>query len=271
MKMQVLSAALAAALLQAPGCGDEARLEAIEFPLDHSFTTEQPIDPGIVHNEILAEMDAASTPAGTLTSAEYLNRVAAAANRAFARYGASRKLTVDDCKSVLGIGSAIQPLYDFRFSDPSRADPVRVLQYWYDHGLLSHDEFVQLQPLFAVTTAEKGSTVAATIAVQPASEVVAAGVSVYQASMSYWGALSIDGKGRVVQQGGYDELRKGWGDALGGIIGSILGGTIGGAIVGMGTSTLFIIQEECWPGPCYGDPPPPAPCGGYRGIGPCPD
>jgi hypothetical protein len=136
---------------------------------------------------------------------------------------------------------------------------------------LSDDDFVQLQPLFAVTTAENGETVAATMAVQPASEVVAAGVSVYQASMSYWGAHSRDGKGRVVQKGGADELRRGWGDALGGIIGSMLGGTIGGALVGMGTSTLFIIQQECWPAPCNGDPPPPPPCGGYRGIGPCPD
>jgi hypothetical protein len=145
-----------------------------------------------------------------------------------------------------------------------------VLQYWHDHGLLSNDELLQLQSLFAVTTAEKGKTMAAAIATQPASEAVAAGVSVYQASMSYWGRPTTDGKGYVIQQGKDDELRRGWGDALGGIIGSILGGPIGGALVGMGTSTLFIIQQECWPGPCYGDGPPPDPCGGYRGVGPCP-
>ena len=269
MKKHVLSAAVAAVLLNVVGCGDETRLESIEFPLDHNFTTARPVDPGVVHNEILAEMGAASIPASTLTRSEYLKRMVAAANRVFAHYGASRNLTVDDCKIVLDIGSAIDPLYDFRFGDPSRADPARVLQYWYDHGLLSHDELLQLQQLFVATTAEKGETMASAIAAQPASEAVAAGVSVYQASMNYWSLPASDGKGTVAK-GRDEELRQGWGDALGGIIGSILGGSIGGALVGMGTSTLFIIQEECWPGPCYGDGPPPDPCGGYRGIGPCP-
>lgn len=269
MNKHVWIAALMAVLLQAVGCGDETRLEAIEFPLDDSFTTTRPVDPGIVHNEILAEMGAASIPAGTLTRAEYLKRMVAAANRTFARYGASRNLTIDDCNIVLDIGSAIDPLYDFRFGDPSRADPIRVLQYWYDHGLLRHDELVQLQQLFAATTAEKGRTAAAAISAQPASEVVAAGVSVYEASMSYWNKPAADGKGRSIARA--QELRQGWGDALGGIIGTILGGPIGGALAGMGTSTLFIIQSECWPGPCGGGGPPPAPCGGYSGVGPCPD
>jgi len=270
MKKHTLSAALLAVLLQTVGCGDEAKLEAIEFPLDHNFATTLPVNPGVVHNEILAEMDAASIPAGTLTRAEYLKRMVPAANRAFARYGPSRNLTIDDCKIVLDIGNVIHPLYDFRFEDPSRADPVSVLQYWHDHGLLSDDELVQLQQLFAETVAEKGKTVAERIARRPASEIVAAGVSVYQASMSYWSQPVLDRKGHSVQRGRDEELRRGWGDALGGIIGAILGGTIGGALVGMGTSTLFIIQEECWPGPCYGDGPPPDPCGGYRGVGPCP-
>ena len=268
MKKHLLSVALTVVLLGA-GCGDETRLEAIEFPLDHDFTTARPVDPGVVHNEILAEMDAASIPAETITRAEYLKRVVAAANRAFARYGASRNLTIDDCKVVLDIGSVIQPLYDFRFEDMTRADPIRVLLFWNEHGLLSDDELAQLWPLFAASTAETGEAAAAAIAHRPGSDVVAAGVSVFQASMDYW--ASADKEGRIVAKGRDEELRRGWGDALGGLIGAILGGATGSALVGMGTSTLFIIQEECWPAPCQGDAPPPAPCGGYRYIGPCPD
>ena len=276
MKKHTFGAALGAILLLSAGCGDNTGVEAIKFPLDRTFTTKLPVDPGTIHNEILTEMDAASIPAGTLTSGEYLDLLVAAANRAFSRYGASRKLTIDDCRAALDIGRAVSPLYDFRFKDPSRADPMKAIRYWHDHGLLNDQEFIQLEQVFGETTVEKERTMAMSVASEPASEVVAAGVSVFQASIDYWSRpvplLSVEGTGP--QRGDADEIRRTLADGLGGIIGSIFGGPIGGGLVGTGLSILFLIQEECWPGPCGGDDPSPVrddPCDGYRGAGPCPD
>jgi hypothetical protein len=270
--------AVAAAMWMNIGCGNRSNPEATEFPFDDGITTRVPVDPGRVHNEILEAMDAASIPTGSLTRREYLRRVVAATNDVLSRYGASRALTVDDCKVILDIGAVVTPLYDFQFRDPARADPMRPIRYWYEHGLLDTHEFVQLEQLFAEPMAEKSKAVAAAIASRPASETVAAGVSVYQRSMNYWGRHTSpppsDERGPMVPGEDDDkagDLRKGWADALGGIIGHILVGPLGGALIGIGTSTLFIIETACWPEPCHGDGPPPAPCGGYTGVGPCPD
>jgi hypothetical protein len=268
MRTHVVGVAVAAAMWMNIGCGNRSNPEATEFPFDDGITTRVPVDPGRVHNEILEAMDAASIPTGSLTRREYLRRVVAATNDVLSRYGASRALTVDDCKVILDIGAVVTPLYDFQFRDPARADPMRPIRYWYEHGLLDTHEFVQLEQLFAEPMAEKSKAVAAAIASRPASETVAAGVSVYEASMEYWSRSERSGNAPDDDPG--KEHRVAWSDALGGIIGHVLGGPIVGALASVGTSTIFRIDSYTWPEPRDGDGPPPEPCGGYRGVGPCP-
>lgn len=170
---------------------------------------------------------------------------------------------------------------DLSFTDEQRADPVVVLDYWRQSELFSAAELDQVESLFAATDPEDALAAAASIGLDPESDPVANAVSVFFASWDYWSTngagFEIDSNGRIVQGCGDDdgcvhELRVVYGDVLGGLIGGLMGGLIGAAIVSGGLSTAFVIDQGCWPDPCTGDTQlPPAPCGGYTGIGPCPD
>lgn len=210
---------------------------------------------------------------------EFLMAFTAAVNNGLAPYQPSRNLTRDECAFGLSVGRLIDPLYDLSYDDPTRADPGEVLDYWRNSEILTEPEINQLAQIFAGQDLAANLAAAATVAAQPASDAVAIAASVYVASSEYWGIKyggpSASGGENPLQRDLDDDdiryIKSRTADSLGAIVGGIFGGFIGGALVSGATSIIFFVEEGCWPDPCGGGPQlPPAPCGGYHGIGPCP-
>lgn len=235
------------------------------------ITTAQPVDVGVIHNAVLARFNARLAAPGGMNYEEYVLQIQRAANKALEPYGPSRQLTKLDCEMAVGLAvNAIDPYFDLTFQDPTRSDPMLLLNRWLDRGYITQDEYQQLSEMFAnhpaLTSGRSGTS----------SEGVLVGSAVFEASLEYW----TSSKSRLFADGDWEppvkELRNTLADGFGGIIGGVLGGPIAGALTGMVTSTLFIMDRPggwciaCGPGQT-GDSPPLPPCDGYTGIGPCPD
>jgi hypothetical protein len=203
---------------------------------------------------------------------EYVLQLQRAANTALEPYGPSRELTKRDCEMAIGLAvTAVDPYYDLTFQDPKRSDPMLLLNRWRDRGYITQAEFEQLTGMFAD---HHFSSVGRD---DVRSDAVLAASSVFTASIEYWtGANS-----RRIADDDWNppvkELRNTMADGFGGMIGGILGGPIGAGLTSMVTSTIFIMDRPggwciaCGSGGFSGDAPPLPPCGGYTGIGPCPD
>ena len=235
------------------------------------ITTARPIDPGAVHNAVLARFNARLAAPGGMNYDEYVLQLQRAANKALAPYGVSRELTIRDCEMAIGLAvTAVDPYYDLTYQDPERSDPLLLLNHWLDRGYITQPEFARLADMFLnhnIPLVSPNNT---------ESEAVLAASSVLSASIEYWTGT----KSRPLADGDWQppvkELRNTLADGFGGLIGALLGGPIGAGLTGMVTSTIFIMDRPggwciaCGPGRT-GDSPPLPPCDGYTGIGPCPD
>lgn len=257
-------------------CSNEGGNHVVSDRPESTFETERPFNPGILHNEILEQIDAASLPAGAFTPEEFLENLVDAANQAYEPYGPSRLLSIDDARVILDVVYIMRPLFDFSLQDSLRMDPAVALTYWYNHGRLTHPEFLQLRHLFGADDARTTGITAATVTGEAVSETVGLAASVLGASVEYWSAgaySATNGKARIDRVPSEEELRKYIADGLGGTLGALMGSGPFTPLVAAGFSIVFTMvgESHCWPDPCggggSGDPPP---CGGYNGIGPCP-
>ena len=280
MKHRLVAFLIIAAILSVfvTGCGQEDTnvTEPVEFTQPvfsfSSLTTQVPVNPGMLHNAILAQMGAASIEPGSIESiVEFATLFRTAVNNALAPYGPSRLVTKDECLLGLSLGRLIDPLYDLSFTDETRLDPSDVIDFWRGSELFTTAELDQVEAMLAAPSGSEALAMASTIELDPESDAVAAAASVFNASMFYW---STSGPSTTGCADDYENcvhtLRRTIGDSLGGMLGALMGGPIAAGIVGCSLSVIFTINEGSYPPSGDHTGLPPAPCGGYHGVGPCP-
>jgi hypothetical protein len=270
---KAIVAVLSCTVLMLWSCAQED--ESIQAPVATTdswvsdITTMRPVDIGVIHNVVLARMNARAAAPGGMNYEEYVFQIRKAVNLALEPYEPSREITTRDCEMAVGLAvTEVDPYFDLSLEDSTRMDPDALLHHWLERGFISEVEFAQLRLMFAGKGAESVSVL------DPISEPVALASSVYSASVHFWTTPT---KGAIADEEPPTKgVRNMLADGFGGLIGGILGGPIGGGLTGMITSTLFMMDRPggwciaCGPNSGPGENPP-MPCGGYQGAGPCDD